>query len=330
MRMFRFDPEDHRETYASQGWVHIKNGIDLEFLAVLQDFAQSSLVASRLDAFAIKGKKEQSLYDVPPDVDFPAELFDAVSSICGLKRESMTLSERHIQAYEPNADPEPAAHKDRWPSQVSIGLSIAVPSVSRLVLYPHDHRDPNLFNTAAELRAHLQPHELPEVALRDAREVELADEAGDVVMFPGSTTWHLRRNSANSINLYFKVNDFDCDPLGEDPSTQLRRERTLELLAGAGGNGNHLGARVPAVSRRLDYVSRRYSRHGWEEALQAALWGSEPFGLTPTQLELLHRVDGRQTLADLVVSVSGNGNDRAAVERDALTLLERGALDLVR
>ena len=327
MRMFQFDPEDHRETYASQGWVHIRNGIDPEFLTVLEEFANTSLVASRLDSFAIKGKKEQSLYDVPPEVDFPAELFDAVSAICGLERATMTLSERHIQAYEPNAEPDPPAHKDRWPSQVSVGLSIAVPSVSRLVLYPYDHREPNLFNTSAELRANLQPHELPEVALRDAREVELADEPGDVVMFPGSTTWHLRRNSANSINLYFKLNDFDCDPLGEDPSTAARRERTLELLAA--GNGNHLGERVPAVSRRLDYVSRRYSRHRWEEALQAALWGSEPFGLTPTQLELLQIVDGRQTLTAVIARLSRQGHDHSAVERDALTLLERGALDLV-
>ncbi len=129
----------------------------------------------------------------------------------------MTLSERHIQAYEANANPEPQAHKDRFPSQVSVGFSVEIPSESRLVLYPYDHRELNPFNAAAALVRSLQPDQLPGVILRDAREVELADRAGDVVMFPGSTTWHLRRQSAGAVNLYVKMNDFDCDPARGGP-----------------------------------------------------------------------------------------------------------------
>ena len=37
-------------------------------------------------------------------------------------------------------------------------------------------------------------------------------------MFYGSEIWHLRRRSAGSVNLYLKFNDFDYDPLGEDPN----------------------------------------------------------------------------------------------------------------
>jgi hypothetical protein len=326
MRIFAFDPEDYRETFAEEGWVHIRNGIDAEFLAALKEVAEHSLAATKLDQYAIKGKKEQSLYDFPPDVDFPDELFDVVSSVCGLRRETMTLSERHIQAYEANADPNPAPHKDRFPSQISVGLSVAVPPESRLVLYPYDHRELNPFNASAALMRSLQPHELPEVALRDAREVEIADQAGDVVMFYGSTTWHLRRNSARSINLYLKVNDFDADPLGEDPRTPLRRERTLALL----GNGDDLDERVPARSRRLDFVRRQYTAQQWHESVGIALYGEEAFGVTPTQLEILQLADGERTLGRLVAEVAGrDGRTPEDVRAEAVTLIERGALDLL-
>jgi hypothetical protein len=326
MRIFAFDPADYHNTFAEHGWVHIKNGIHPEFFSELERFAEESLGSTKLDQFAIKGKKEQSLYEFPPGVDFPAELFDAVSAVCGLRRETMTLSERHIQAYEANAAPEPVAHKDRFPSQISVGLSVAVPPESRLVLYPYDHRELNPFNASAALLRSLQPHEQPDVILKDAREVEIADEAGDVVMFYGSTTWHLRRRSARSVNLYLKVNDFDADPLGEDPSTPLRRERTLALLA----NGDGLAERVPARSRRLDFVSRQYTVHGWHESLAVALYGEPPIGLTPAQLELLRLVDGRQTLGELLDEVTRrNGGEREVVQTDAVSLVERGVLDLV-
>jgi hypothetical protein len=325
-RIFAFDPEEYREIYARLGWVHIKGGIAPEFLAVLQDFVDQRLATTKLDGFAIKGKKEQSLFEFPADTNFPDEIFDAIATVCGLRRETMTLSERHIQAYDADADPEPVAHKDRFPSQVSVGFSVRIPRDSRLVLYPHEHRELNPFNKAAALNHNLQPHQRPEVVLPDAREVELDDEDGDVVMFPGSTTWHLRRRAAGAINLYVKLNDFDCDPLGEDPSTVRRRERTLALLAN--GGAERLGARVPARSRRLDSVSRRYAPGAWHETLHAQLYGDEPFGLTQVQLELLRAADGRRTLDELIASVSANSN-RSGTRAEALVLLERGALDLL-
>src|SRR5262249_9123386 len=158
-------------------------------------------------------------FEFPDDVEYPDELFDMVAEVCGLNRAAMTLSERHIQCYEANAAPDPPAHKDRFPSQVSVGLSIDIPEDSTLVLYPHDHRGVKAFNKAADFPASLQQDERPEVVLKNAREVELKDRARDVVMFAGSTTWHLRRRAAGSLNLYLKFNDFGCDPLGEDPAT---------------------------------------------------------------------------------------------------------------
>jgi hypothetical protein len=324
MKIFAFDPIRYRAQFEAQGWVHIKGGIDAEFLAVLQDFARASLAETRLDSFAIKGKKEQSLYTFPPDVDFPDELFDAVTAVCGLQRERMTLSERHIQAYERDADPEPPAHKDRFPSRISIGLSIDIPPESQLVLYPYDERAINPFNTSAGFRRHLQSSELPEVVLKGAREVVLDDAAGDVVMFHGSSTWHLRRSAARSVNLYLKVNDFGCDPLGEDPRTPAIRERSRELLA----DGGTVGERTVVLSRRFDTVARVYTRNQWEGRLEAVVFGEPAFGITALQGEMIRSVDGGMRFDDLVRRVAG-GAEPEHVRRQALVLVERGALDLV-
>jgi hypothetical protein len=326
VRIFQFDPDDYSEQYARQQWVHIENGMDPEFLAEIRSSVHQRLNLNKLDRFAIKGKKEQALYTFPDAVDYPGELFDVVSAVCGLRRETMTLSERHIQAYESEANPNPQAHKDRFPSQVSVGFSVEIPEASRLVLYPYDHRDINPFNMAAALIRSLQPHELPDVALQDAREVEIADRPGDVVMFAGSSTWHLRRRSAGAVNLYVKLNDFDCDPLGEDPGTEARREHTLAALASADGQ---LGAHTVKLSRRFDAVERRLSREGWHESLQASLYAAEPFGITAIQLDLLRASTQAQTLSSLISVAVASGHPAGEVERDAATLLERGALDLL-
>ena len=327
MHIFAFDPEDYRDQYQQQGWAHIRGGIDPEFLAELQRVGRDLAHVEKLDRFAIKGKKEQALYEFPVSTRYPDEIFDAVASVCGLERDSMTLSERHIQLYEPDASPHPQAHKDRFPSQVSVGLSIAIPEQSRLVLYPYDCRELNPFNAAAALIRHLQPNELPEVVLRDAREVEIADRPGDVVMFGGSTTWHLRRHAAGAINLYVKLNDFDCDPLGEDPRTAVRREHTLETLAAA--NGGPLDGVTVKVSRRLDSIARRLTLGDLQEVLEASLYGSEPFGITAAQLHLLRAAREAKPLDRLVEEMGTNGRSREDAFADATRLLELGALDVL-
>jgi len=322
-RVFSFDPEEFRAQYAEKGWVHIKGAIDPDFLDYLRDFTEQHLAATKLDRFAIKGKKEQSLFEFPAGKDYLPEMFDVVSTVCGLSRPTMTLSERHIQAYEPNADPDPVAHKDRFPSQVSIGFSVAIPEGSQLVLYPDDYRELNQFNAAAALRRRLQPHEKPETVLPSAREIVLDDEEGDVVMFPGSTTWHLRRNAASTVNLYVKCNDFDCDPLGEDPATTARREHTLALLE---GDRDALGEHKPKLARRLDYIGRQWVRPDGDASLHYALYGEQPLGLTETQLQLLRAADGTRSLDSLIAEVGG---DAIEARRDALVLNEDGGLDLL-
>ena len=153
----------------------------------------------------------------------------------------MTLSERHIKAYNDDVPAEPAPHKDRFASQVSMGLSITIPENSYLVLYPWTDRGRTPFNISTHMRKELPLEERPENIVKGAERVEIHDAGGDVVMFEGSAIWHVRHNASNARNLYLKLNDFNSDPLGEDPSTDQRREETMKLVQS--GNGELVNAR---------------------------------------------------------------------------------------
>jgi len=319
LKIFDFDPADYSDRYAANKWVHIPGGVDSDFLAYLQDYVQRRFRDTRVEGVAIGGTKDQALFEFPDEVDFPGELFDVVASLCGLRRETMTLSERHIKAYDDDAPAEPPAHKDRVASQVSIGLSIDIPAGSKLVLYPSEHRETNPFNISAALRESLEPEHLPENLLRDGSEEVIEDGPGDVVMFPGSAMWHLRRNAASATNLYLKLNDFNCDPLGEDPATPTRRTQTLERLEAVNGD---LGALVPVLSRRLDTITRQYTREPDLEVLQAHVWEQAPVGLEPDEFELLRAVDGQASVRELTA-------DGERLEASVRRLAERGALDLL-
>ncbi|MBW8059347.1 MAG: hypothetical protein FVQ78_03250 [Solirubrobacterales bacterium] len=318
MKLFSFDPADHRDHYAQNGWAHIKGGVSPEFLDALRAFADESFRVHEVEGKAIAGRKTQALYEAPEGVDFPGELFDVIAEICGLHRPTMTLSERHIKAYDEDAPPEPIPHKDRYASQVSIGLSIVVPDDSRLTLYPREELDVNPLNVSAAYLEGLAPERRPEEALRGIEPVELYDEPGDVMMFAGNAVWHARRKPAGATNLYLKLNDFNCDPLGEDPASAGLRQASVE----AAENGD-LRERVPILGRRLDCVSRRYTRD-WSEAAQAEMWEDSPVALSAGDLELLEAVDGRKTAAEVLSAISGEDGSEALRR-----LARRGVLDLL-
>jgi hypothetical protein len=322
MRVFNFDPGDYRDLYSEQGWVHIRNGVSPEFLEVLRDFALRQFVEHKVEGKAIGGTKEQALYEFPEAVDFPGELFDVIAEVGGLKRPTMTLSERHIKAYDDDAPAFPSAHKDRVSSQISVGLSIDIPEGSQLVLYPFEDVGVNPFNVSPALRESLEPEQQPDVVLQGAREVVINDKAGDVVMFPGSAVWHLRRHSARAVNLYLKFNDFNSDPLGEDPITPVRRAETLEAL---GEGDDAVLALVPVLGRRLDTVTRQYTRNAWQEVVQANVWNERPVTLSEQEFRLVQSVDGERTAAELLGGIGLNGGGTASIRR----LAERGVIDLV-
>jgi hypothetical protein len=303
MKIFSFDPADHRDHYAEHGWVHIEGGVSPDFLSSLQAFAEENFGAHEVEGKAIAGRKTQALYEAPEGVDFPGELFDSVAELCGLHRPTMTLSERHIKAYDGDAPPEP------------IGLSIKVPEDSRLTLYPDDELDVNPLNVSAAYLESLAPEQRPEQALSGIDPVELYDSPGDVMMFAGNAVWHARRKPAGAINLYLKLNDFNCDPLGEDPASADIRARTVE----AAENGD-LGAKVPILGRRLDCVSRRYTRD-WAEAAEAQMWEGPPVALSADEMTLLEAVDGRRGAAELLGGDGADGSLRRLARRGVLDLL---------
>jgi hypothetical protein len=305
VRIFAFDPADYRDVYARDGWVHIPNGISPDFLAALREFVERSLREHHVEGTSIAGSKDQSMFEFPEDSDFPGELFDAIAEMCGLNRGTMTLSERHVKAYHADTPPEQVPHKDRFASQVSVGLSIDIPVESRLLLYPHDHVGENPYNISGALPNSLPPEERPETIAASAREVEVDDADGDVVAFRGSAIWHCRRRAAGAVNLYLKMNDFGSDPLGEDPTTASRRQATLSALE----NGSDLDDLVPILARRLDYFSRSYTRDTWREVLQAHVFDQTPLQLSSQDFELLRTLDGQRPAGPLIDDLGGDRNE---------------------
>ncbi len=323
MDVFDFDPADYRETFERQGWVHIPGGVDPRFLETMRRFISDSFDDGRIASRSMPGKKEQSLFEFPTGLDYQSELFDVVSALTGLERTTMTLSERHINGYDSHANPEPAPHKDRYASQVSVGLSVQIPAESQLVIYPFEHLELNPFNTAAELYDSLSADEKPEIVMRSARQVVIDDQPGDVVAFHGNRIWHLRRNSANSYNLYLKFNDFDCDPLGEDATTPGRREATLTAL-----ERDDIGDLFPVASRRLDSVARIHARHEWmETSVRAKLFGLDEVPLTSSQFDVLRSLTGRRDVDSLPDALTAErGTDVLAAIR---SMARAGVVDLL-
>lgn len=325
MNVFAFRPADHREAYARAGWVHIKDGVDPGFLALIRQFIAERAAAERLAGKGLAGQKDQYLLELPPEVDYGRDLFDRVAELTGLRRETMTLSERHVKAYSKDAHPFPSAHKDRLSSQVSIGLSVEVPPGSYLVLYPDHDRTVNPFLSTG-LRDSLEPDRLPEVVLEGAEGVEVHDAPGDVIVFPGSSVWHLRRRSAGAVNVYLKFNDFDADPLGEDPSTGERRAATLAALGTPTGTLSEL---VPVLSRRFDSVVEEHSRAGWGRLQSAAVWGEHPIAITDPEAALLRSLTSPARPVSAVVAAPPGDLRSEDVEPALRRLAARGAVDLL-
>jgi hypothetical protein len=320
-KMFNFNPSDYAAEFARQGYVHIRRGITDEFYRLLADQVDRHLDAHRLKEWAV-GNKQQGLYQFPEGGNYYEEFMQTIGAVCGLDPRRLTLSERHIKAYEANANPTPLAHKDRYASQISVGFSVTVPPGSRLVLYPHDDVSVNLYNTSARLRASFTEDTLPEPRLKNATKIIIEDKPGDVMIFLGNAIWHLRENAANTTNLYLKLNAFNCDPLGEDPCTEEVRERTLAALS---MHDDALKSFVPLLGRRVDYVHRFLSRQ-WDETLEVVFWGDRTLPVTPMEFEVLKHLGWDTSVGAVIEKLDG------ADERDRVAAIRRlalhGAIDL--
>jgi hypothetical protein len=322
-RIFNFNPAQYAEHFAKHGYVHIRGGVTQEFYDKLVRQVEHNMKNKVMKEFAI-GDKQQAMYEFPDDgVNYPEEVCEKVAAVCGLPAKDIILSERHIKAYDADADPNPHAHKDRFASEISLGLSVHVKEGSTLVLYPYDELDINPFNTSREMRASLSSDRYPEPRLAKAHRVEIKDSPRDVIMFRGHKIWHLRANPANTTMLYLKLNSFNCDPLGEDRNTPAMRAQTE---AAVGLSDAQLEALIALVGRRVDYIHRRYTRD-WRELAGVVLYGEKHFTIDEDELRMLRAMDGKRSVGALV---SGEGaTDRAAMLEKVRRLARRGVIDLV-
>jgi hypothetical protein len=326
--MFDFDPAQYADFFAREGYVHIPGGVTEAFYRKMARQVEHNMRTAVMKEFAI-GDKQQAMYQFPDDgTDYAQELCGAVGRVCGINPDDLVLSERHVKAYDADAAPEPNAHKDRFASQISVGLSVHVREGSTLVLYPYDELEINPFNTSVQLRASLSPDRYPEPALRRARRVEIKDAPRDVIIFRGHRIWHLRANPGHTTMLYFKLNALNCDPLGEDRRTPELARRTQAALD---RDDAQLARLVPMVGRRVDFIHRLYNRD-WREVIGVVLWGEKHFTIDEDELAMLRAMDGRRTVGDVAAAAaaaSGGTNGDSALSK-VRRLARRGVIDLLQ
>ena len=297
-KMFSFHPADFAEQFARQRFVHIRGGLTREFRAMLTAQVERYLRGPLMDDYAI-GDKQQAQYQFPDDDNYLDQLFEGVGGVCGLEAGKMILSERHIKTYDDNADPCPLAHKDRFASEITVGIPVHVPTTSTLILYPDDELDLNPFASSTEMRTSLTPDRYPEAALDRARRVELRTEPGDIVMFLGHRIWHMRWHAAGTASLFLKLNTFHCDPLGEDPRHDEMRSRSDAALA---LTDRELEDWTPMLGSRVDCVQRRYDRF-WRETVGVTCYRGNQITIDESELAALRCMNGRNSVAALITNL---------------------------
>jgi hypothetical protein len=320
--MFSFDPREYAATFSARDYVHVPGGLGKEFYQTLSGQIAKYQEVNRLKQFAL-GNKQQALYEFPRDEDY-RQFVATIGALSGLDPDQLVISERHIKMYEPGADPNPMPHKDRFATQLAVGFTVSNPHGSRLVIYPETDRGVNPFNSWAELRDALPPEKLPPHILQNAQRVEFYDKPGDIIMFRGNEIWHTRENGADTVMLYFKINAFHSDPLGEDPHTQRVHETTLQLLT---GTDSPVIDWIPVLGRRVDHIGRRYNGH-WQEVLGVVV-GNQPFFIIGEQeWHFLRSMDGQKPLGAVLEEVAGPTNQESLLNKVG-RLAQRGIVDLL-
>jgi hypothetical protein len=316
MKVFTFAPHEFAKDFKENGFVHIQKGISTEFL----EFAREQLGRCRqsgyneIPAREIKSKKKQYLFDLPKDDASLSDLFAPLAQLTGSSAPGMTLSERHIMIYDENAAALPPLHKDRLASEVSVGIPLEPSASDRIVLLPWCAREINLLDSAVYCERvpnsrlesvqgwNLEPSEYRRIESNPL--VELDAKPGDVVIFKGSTIFHGRLHAAKSSILYFKFNTMGLDPLGEDPSTEMRRKRTLEILPNK--SDDELLNSLVELSPRLQHIDRQYSRLGWKGVLRVSVSGEKEFTISDDDLRFLFALQGQERVRDILTGLGAN------------------------
>jgi hypothetical protein len=320
--MFAVDLASWAPEYQSRGWVHVRSGATAEFCDYVRSYIREE-AGNDLHGKGIGGAKDQLLLDLPPELDLETEVLEPIAGLAGLDPRYMTISERHIKVYTADAAPFPRPHKDRFASQVNVGISIDIPDGSHVVIFPETDVAPNPLLRAG-LADSLPPDRLPDVVLAGDPGVEIHDRPGDLLAFPGASYWHLRRHSALAVIVYLKLNNFGSDPLGEDPRTAQRRDMTAYLLS---ADDRFAGA-VPRLGAKFESVTREYARDFSTEWLNVNVWDRPPRMITEMELDAIRSVDGVSTVTALASKLASRAGARGLVIAAFARLCELGVIDL--
>jgi hypothetical protein len=290
-RVLAFNPADYRAQWEEQGYLHIPGGVSAEFVDYMTNKVLSELDAPKkeLADFKFASKKTQHLFDFDASFDFPRGLYEDVAALTGLPLNRLTLCERHVKAYDQNAEANPVPHKDRMASEIVVGLPVRVPEDSYLVLYPTAPATENPFQSTAQWRDVVSPNEQTRSLLAEVEPVKLYARPGDVVFFQGAKVYHERINPANSVLLFLKLNAMRMDPIGEDLSTAYYEQRTA-ALAGTCSDDQLLQERIE-VSPRLEKVVAYYNRRTWDPVYVGSIWKGKEYVLDDLDVALLKQAD---------------------------------------
>ncbi|MCG8382936.1 MAG: hypothetical protein MJA28_12115 [Gammaproteobacteria bacterium] len=301
MALFSFSPADYVDEFNKNGYVHIKNGVNLENLAYIQAKTKE-LTADQNDLkeWEFKGKKQQYLFDFPAEWNFPEAIFQPLASVASMPYETFTMCERHIKVYDKSAKPSVPPHKDRVAAELTVGIPLFMPegSESHLVLWPNDALDVNPLNTTALWRSSLDEQDLPENRLADIEPVRVYTEPGDVIMFRGSSIYHEREYPADTALLYLKFNAMRLDPLNEDPSTSLQEDLSLKNLSEK--TDNELLDCAVEVSPKLYRISRHYTRLHWKEVIQAYVTDEKEFNVSELELRIFKEAENKRSVREII------------------------------
>ena len=319
--IFTFNPDDYLEEFAENGFVLIKHAVHADFLAVaIEQAIEQRKQQKDINNYFFKGKKRQYLCEFD-EWDLYNHGLEALARTACLSEKKITLCERHIKVYEPDAKAHVPAHKDRIAAQLTVGIPLFIPDGSHIVLWPNDHLAINSLNSSALWRSSLDENDLPENILKDIEPVRVYAEPGDVVMFRGSSIYHERENPANASILYLKLNEMRLDPIGEDPSTLRQQSISQEILSGF--DDRDLLDCMVEVSPRLEKISRHYTRLYWKEVIQAYVADEKEFTLSELEFEVFKKAESykechktvRQVISELGVPVPEQINHVPMIRR---------------
>lgn len=317
MSVFDFDHAEAAAELADNGWIHRSGGISAPLMEALRAETEAFLSGDSgdLSSWRFPGKKAQFLWEVPDGLTL-AQLKAEVAAVTGMDPERVTLSERHVKVYSPDADDFPPPHKDRGASTFTLGFAIRVPDDSRLVLWPNVDTSFNFYPTSAEWRDSRSTAELPENVVEGIEPVTVDMRPGDFVAFRGAEIYHERFRPASTAVLYLKFNESGLDPLGEDPDTSATLAHTADLRERGQIDSASLSISPLVVGLRTE----EFFPGGQLHVQARFIDGSCAAGLDEGSVALMRRI----MRAGSVPVALLEGDDREA----ALELLDRGVVVL--